>query len=78
MKNRNEFLCLLDELFELPPGSLTGQEALADLEGWGSMAVVSFMALADEHYGVTLSPRQFGNCVTVNDLLALIGDKLPA
>lgn len=75
---RQEFLTHLDELFELPPGTLTGKESLAELEGWGSMAVVSFMALADEHFGVTLSPRQFGNCTRVEDLLALIGDQMSA
>lgn len=75
---RSEFLALLDELFELPPGSLTGKESLADLEGWGSMAMISFMALADEHFGVTLSPRQFAECATVNDLVALAGDKISA
>ena len=76
--SRQELLTHLDELFELPPGALTGKESLAELEGWGSMAVVSFMALADEHCGVTLSPRQFGNCTTVDDLLALVGDHLSA
>jgi len=75
---RRQFLALLDELFELPPGTLTGTEPLAELEGWGSMAVIGFMGLADEHCGITLSPRQFANCTTVDDLLALLGDKMTA
>ena len=73
---RPELLALLDELFELPAGTLTGEEPLADLEAWGSMAVVGFIGLADEHFGLTLSPRQFANCVTVDDLVALIGDRI--
>ena len=76
--SRQEFLPHVDELFELPPGTLTGQEPLAELAGWGSMAMLGFMALADEHCGVTLSPRQFANCTTVDDLLALLGDKMAA
>jgi hypothetical protein len=35
--------------------------------------MMSFIALASEQYGVTLSPRQFLSCTTVNDLLALTG-----
>lgn len=76
--SRQELLALLDELFELPAGTLTGKESLADLEAWGSMAVVGFMGLADEHFGVTLAPRQFANCATVEDLVALVGDRIPA
>jgi len=75
---RREFLTLLDELFELPPGTLTGEESLPELGKWDSTAMLGFMALVDEHYGLTLSPRQFIPCATVNDLLALIGDKMPA
>jgi acyl carrier protein len=75
---RSEFLTLLDELFELPPGTLTGQESLSKTGKWDSTAMLGFMALVDEHYGLTLSPRQFAACATVDDLLALIGDKMPA
>jgi len=75
---RSEFLTLLDELFELSPGTLTGKESLSGLGKWDSTALLGFMALVDEHYGLTLSPRQFAQCATVDDLLALIGDKMPA
>lgn len=68
---REQFLLLLDDLFELPAGTLKGPEELADLEGWDSLGVMNFIALASEHYGVTLSPRQFANCDTVDALLAL-------
>lgn len=68
---RQEFLQILDELFELPAGTLKGPERLEDLERWDSLGVMSFIALANEHYGVTLSPRQLANCTSVNDLVAL-------
>jgi hypothetical protein len=35
--------------------------------------MVSFMGLADEHFSVRLSPRQFGACKDVNDLAKLVG-----
>ncbi len=70
--DRETFLPLLDEIFEVPPGTLKGPEKLADLDNWNSMAMVSFVALVDEHFNYTVSPRQFVNCETVNDLLGLI------
>jgi acyl carrier protein len=63
---------LLDELLELPAGTLKGPERLEDLEHWDSLAMVSFIALADEHFEVAVSPRLFANCNTVDDLLGLI------
>jgi len=68
---RTEFLKSMDTMLELPEGTLTGSEKLKDLEQWTSMAVVSFIALADENNRVTLSPRQLSNCSTVGELLEL-------
>jgi acyl carrier protein len=68
-----EYLDHLCEILEVPTGSLTGDEKLADLEGWNSMAMMSFIAFGDEHFKKTLSPRLFTNCDTVNDLGKLVG-----
>lgn len=68
-----EFLDGVAEILEVPAGSLTGQEKIEDLEGWNSMAMVSFIAFADEHFGKTLSPRLFSTCDTVADLGKLVG-----
>jgi len=70
--DRQTFPQQMDELFELPPGTLKGPEALESIENWNSMAVVGFIALVDEHFQYAVSPRQFANCRTVNDLLGLI------
>jgi len=68
-----EFLTRLSEILEVPPGSLTGDEKLEDMEDWTSMAMVSFIAFAHEHFGKTLSPRLFATCDTVDDLGKLVG-----
>lgn len=62
----------MDELMELPPGSLTGSEKLDEMEEWNSISMVGFIALADEHFGFIVSPRNFGSCNTIDDLLNLI------
>ena len=70
--DRQTFLQHLDELLDLAPGTLKGPEEIESLENWNSMAVVGYIALVDEHFNYSISPRQFANCSTVNDLLGLI------
>lgn len=69
-----ELLRSLEELMELEVGTLTGEEKLEDLAGWSSLAVIGFIALADEH-GRTVSPTVISKCNTVNDLIRLVVDK---
>ena len=73
---KSEFLFLLDELLELEPGTVKGSETLDSIEGWNSLAVISFMALVDEHFGISLPPRQIAGCSTIADLMALLGDQI--
>ncbi len=76
--SRGEFLSHMHEILDVEPGILSGTEKLEDLEEWNSMAMVSFIAFVDEHFGKTLSPRLFSTCVTVNDLGNLAGVENPA
>ena len=71
--SKAQFLEHISEILEVPSGSLTGDETLSDLEGWNSMAMISFIAFGDEHFKKTLSPRLFIGCDTVNDLGKLVG-----
>jgi acyl carrier protein len=73
--DRQAFLAQLDEILELPSGTLTGSENLSDLDNWDSLAVMNFIALASDRYGATLSPRQIASCHSVEDLLTLAGPK---
>ena len=65
---REEFLREMDELPELPPGTLRGPEQLDQLERWDSVSLMSFIALAAERSGVVLAPTQISGCRTVDDL----------
>ena len=73
---RGEFLRTLEGELEMPEGSLNENQALADLDGWDSMAAVLFIALADEKAGVIVSGDQIAKSKTLNELLSLLGDKL--
>ena len=68
---RKEFLLELDELLELPAGTLQGLERLEDLEQWNSTAMITFIALADTNNGTVVSHRQMLGCSSVADLLTV-------
>ena len=70
---KREMLGLLDELLELEPGTLTGNEELGGLENWDSLAVMGFIQLADERCGRRLTGQAITSCRSVNDLVALLG-----
>lgn len=71
-----EFFRLLDELLEQDPGTLKGDEALDALPKWDSLALMGFIALLDQHFGLILPASRISECKTVGDLAALVGDKL--
>lgn len=65
------FLRNLEELIEAKSGSLTIDSILADTPGWDSMAIMGFIAFADEELGVSPAPRAIVECETVADLLRI-------
>lgn len=68
---REEFLNSMADIVEVPRGTLKGPEPLNAIEHWDSLAMVSFIALADSNNRVSLSPRQMMKCTTVSDLLQI-------
>ena len=70
---RDELRSRFEEIVELPGGSLDETTLLSDIELWDSVAMMSFIALADEGSGTKLSARDIRNCQTVRDLLDLTG-----
>ena len=57
----------------MPAADLPPDAKLENLEGWNSMAMVSFIAFADEHLGKTLSPRVIAPCQTIAELARVAG-----
>lgn len=71
--DRKDFLLALDEMLELDAGTLTGDEELESLDGWDSLAVISFIALVDETLGIVVEGEKLAKARTVADLLAVAG-----
>ncbi len=73
---KSSFFLLLDELLENNPGTLKGDEVLATISQWDSLAVIGFIALLDQHFALSVPAARILDCKTVNDLAALVADKL--
>jgi acyl carrier protein len=73
---KEQFVRELEESLEIDAGTLARTRTLDDPAYWDSMSALTFMALADEKLHVALSGDQVVKCKTVDELLALLGDKL--
>ena len=71
---KKEFLNHLEEIIEADPDTLTGGEMLTDLKKWDSLAIVGFIAMVDEKFGITLSGKNLQQCRSIADLVALVGE----
>ncbi len=74
--NKKEFIEKIEEIVELDAGTLHGNEQLINLEGWDSLAVMSFIAMVDSELNTTLEAVKITSCQTVNDLTKLVHEKL--
>ena len=66
----------MEDALELEPNSIHETDRVLQIEGWDSLAVVTFMAFADEQVGVLISPDRITRAETVADLLKLCGNEL--
>ena len=71
----NSFLESLSESIELEDGILKEDTNLEDIE-WDSLAVISCIALADEHFNVMITGEELANSKTIQDIINLISMKI--
>jgi acyl carrier protein len=70
--DRADFLRELAEILRQPGGSVAASFGLGEAE-WDSLAIMSTVALIDEHCGATVSGTELAQCTTVAGVLALAG-----
>jgi acyl carrier protein len=70
--NLAEFYRNLEDVLDLQAGAVKGSDALAKLDAWDSMAVLGFIAMADQQYRAIIPPNRIPGCRTVDDLAGLI------
>ncbi|WP_413736088.1 acyl carrier protein [Shewanella sp. BJSY2023SW005] len=76
--NRQEFLNALEEILELDENTLKGDEVLMDIEQWDSLAFLSVIAMADEHFDIVIQGDKLEEINTVGDLISLVEEHLTA
>jgi len=73
---KSEFCERLEEILELEPNTIRGNEELGDLEGWDSLAKLSFIAMVDSEFQTIISAKALLACKTVNELMNLFDGKI--
>lgn len=65
---QDNVLRLIEEAKEMDEGSMSPGQTL----DWDSIAVITFMASAQDQLGKTVSASQLNKCVTVDDVIELL------
>ena len=75
---KTEFASQIEKILEAPAGTVAMSTPLADLDGWDSLAMLGFIAMADSHLGASVSVGQLAKCKSVGELAALFPGKVEA
>lgn len=59
-------------MLELESGAIQPDTRLDGLESWDSVSVISFIAMVDNDYGVSVPPKSIAECQTAEDLADLV------
>lgn len=70
MTNADQLNRDLESILELEPGTISGTETLEEIN-WDSLSVITFLAMADSNYGLSIPASKLQAVKTVADLLAL-------
>lgn len=72
MTEHRALIAELEDLLELPGQTLKASDNLAALPAWDSLAVITFIAWADELHSVTIQASEIAAARTVGELLSLV------
>ncbi len=73
---KKDFLTELEVVLEVDAGSITGNEALAELEGWNSLTTMVFIAMVDEKFDISIPAPKLAEAKNVGDLILLLGEHI--
>lgn len=70
------FLKKLSAILEVD-ATLLNEQFKLDYANWDSLTVMATIAAIDEHFDVSVGPKQLAACSSIRDLLALISTGQP-
>jgi acyl carrier protein len=73
--DKKNFYLLIDEVCELPPGTIKGIEPIKNSDTFDSLAKLGIISLADKHYDKTIDISYFNQLETVDDLFVYLESK---
>jgi len=73
---KSEFYEKLEFILELESHTINGSETLQDLEGWDSLAKLSFIAMGDVEFSTIVPAKALLACKSVVDLIKLFDGKI--
>jgi acyl carrier protein len=65
----------IEQLLQLTPGTITGDQPLKKTRRWDSFAVVSFIVMVQDTYGVALKPARVMACETFDQLATAVEEQ---
>ena len=73
--SQQDFLEEFADVFDISKAAMTESFAFESPEVWDSLAIISTIALVDEHFGVILKASDLVSCPNVVGLLKVIESK---
>ena len=67
------FLSMLQEALEFEEDVFQESTNLTTIEGYDSMAIMTLIAFADEHFNTKLTAKQLASVTTIHSFMELIG-----
>ncbi len=70
---QRKILELIEELLQVPEGTITADTLIEDVEEWDSLAHVMIIGELDERFGISLPLDEAVEITSVSELLELAG-----
>ena len=73
MFDNKNFITEFADVFEVDPSAINPEFSLID-NNWDSLAIISTIALLDEHFGVIVDGKKLASCTKASDIAALFAN----
>lgn len=73
---KTEFIKQFEEVLEVESGTIQEDHLLSDIASWDSLTVMSFIAMVDDNFGVTMQPEQIKAAKRVSDFIQILHDHI--
>jgi acyl carrier protein len=74
--SEDELLELVAQAVELPSAALDRHGLLENIPQWDSLALINFIGLSNERFGVIVRPEQLSQARNLKDLVTMLDEAL--